>query len=765
MTETANTLRLDSEMWNVEMGKHRFGIALENKQTGLVWRLEEIRLTREAEQHPVTLDFSSVRRIDRRTNGFEISCGTEGSSDEIRLEVDTVSKTMIRVSLVANSIGAKSKVNLRFAGGGPFFGLGERFTSAKLEGIKTTLRPEDLLGRADHNWTYIPVPFLFTPGGLGLYLDTGSITDWDLSSAGQQQFSVELDQGTFDSYFFVGSPKSILNDYTSLTGRIPVPPPWAFGIWICSYQGPAKVLEDARRLRQNQIPSSAIWLFDAMGKGDIMGWPLWWTGYYPRPRHLTDQLHDLGFKVLTYIHPYLRSVLDPYVLPNPNFEEAAQKKFFVLTAKGEPSGPRFERYLDGNLDFTNPEATKWWEEKIRTILLDDNFDGWMEDFGEWVNDTDRFASGKNGREMTNLYPLLYHQLTYEIATKAKPDVVGFVRSGYAGSQASTRVVWGGDQFPDWTATNGLPSVVPAGITAGLSGFAVWGPDIASNGHSKELWMRWTEFGALTPVMRDHLWDKPPGAVDLWYDSETTDLFRNYAQLHVSLFPYFYSYAHEAAQDGLPIIRHPMLEFPDDPKAYDAEQEYLLGEHLLVAPVVQEGATTRSLYLPKGNWIDYWTGNLLQGGAQVTIAAPLKQIPLLVQAGSIIPEIRPDTASLAQDLAQGKYSAWQNNLIWRLFPSVEQSNARFALYDGTLAVAEQGSSRTTVRVSNAPILRNYEVILNSSSIPKQVSLANELLKRINDSALRDQQRGWWFDQCDNTIHVLFSANNFDLAVIK
>ena len=633
-----------------------------------------------------------------------------------------------------------------------------------LDGLKTTLRPEDLYGKPGHNWTYIPVPFLFTPSGLGMYLDTEAVTNFDLSQAGQQRFSVQLDRSSVDSYFFVGSPKSIVEDYTALTGRTPLPPPWAFGVWICSYQGPQRVLEEAERLRKEKIPSSAMWTFDVMGQGDIMGWPLWWTGYYPDPRKFTDQLHGMGFKSLTYVHPYLRSVLDPYNLPSPSFEEGARNGLFVLNAAGKPTGPTFEPYVDGEIDFTSAKNVDWWEKRLRTILVDDNFDGWMEDFGEAVNDTDRFAAGVTGRAMINLNPFFYHKITYEISHKFKPDVVEFDRSGYAGSQGYTRVIWGGDQLPDWTQDHGLPSVVKGGITAGLAGFGVWGPDIEGNGYSKELWTRWVEFGALTPIMRNHSWDKPAGAVDLWYDAQTTDTFRRYAGLHVSLFPYLYSYAQEAAKNGLPIMRHPMIEFPKDVKAYDTEAEYMLGEKMLIAPVVEQGATSRSLYLPKGDWVNYWTGAMLEGGQQVTVAAPLEQIPILLRSGSIVPWISAETQTLTQDLP-GNNSSLTHDLIWRVFPAAGVAQDRFTLYDGTTAMANQSQAELSVRIDHSPLVRQYEVVLPMTKNPRCVMVDGKVLSEAGDAGNQKPKSGWQLNSHGGTLHVFVSGDDFKLDVAR
>lgn len=788
--ETAAVLRLETTAWRLEVTKNRWAMALTNKQTGLTWKLADssgdsagITWT-QAMDDAAALQLAKVQHIERHGDSWRMQVEVAGSTAPATLEVAVISRSIIRLSVHAPQTQAPQpqadgrSMGLNFAGAGPFFGLGERFDQVKLDGLKTVLRPEDLFGKPGHNWTYIPVPFLYAPRGLGIYLDNAAVSTFDLGHAEQQKFSIQLNNPSVDAYFFVGEPKGIIGDYTSLTGRSPVPPPWAFGVWMCSYQGPQRVLEDARKLRQNGIPVSALWTYDVMDKGDIMGWPLWWTGYYPHPRQFTDQLHGMGFKVLTYVHPYLRSVLDPYNLPNPSFEEGAKTGLLVLDAHGKPTGPAFEPFLDGNIDFTSPKNVDWWEQRIRGILLNDNFDGWMEDYGEWVNDTDRFAAGVTGRKMENLNSLFYHKITYEISRKAKPDVVEFVRSGYAGSQGYTRVVWGGDQFPDWTSDHGLPSVVKGGITAGLSGFSVWGPDIVDNGHSKELWTRWTEFGALTPIMRNHMWDKPEGAVNLWYDSQTMDTFRRYARLHVSLFPYFYTYAHEAAKTGLPIIRHLLLEFPDDPKTYDAEQEYMLGEKILVAPVVEQGASTRSLYLPKGSWVDYWTGQIMGGGRQITVAAPLEHIPILVRSGSIVPLISPDTETLAQDLAGPRknemagsslasvgYRTLTNDLTWRVFPTPDPTQDSFTLYDGTVAVARQDPSQIRVQIEHSPLPRQYEVILPVTSKPRDVTVAGKALSELDAGGYQARKAGWWLNSDDDTLHVFVSKDNFELNITR
>lgn len=745
---------IEAERWKLRIGKASSDLELTNKQTGQSWQIgspvdnDGGTAWAQTAAGPVVSKLEKIRYLDQSGTVWRLQSSGHSNSP-VAVEIAVLSPSIIRFSVRAPESYNNFCLRFRFHARGPFFGLGERFDRTKLDGLKTTLQPEDLLGQPGHNWTYIPIPLLYTTRGLGVYLDAAPESAFDLSEASQDKVSVQLKGPSADLYFFIGNPKQIIEAYTSLTGRSPVPPPWTFGVWICAYQSPQRVLEEARRLKGNHIPANAIWTFDVMGKGDIMGWPLWWTGYYPDRSKFTAQLHQLGFKALTYVHPYLRSVLDPYNLPNPAFEEGLRNGLFVLNAQGQPAGPGFEQYLDENVDFTRPANVDWWEEKIRAILIDDGFDGWMEDFGEWIKETDRFAAGVTGHLMANLNPLFYHKITYEISHRAKPDAVEFARSGYAGSQGYTQVVWGGDQFPTWDRDYGLPSVVNAGMTAGLSGFSTWAPDIASNGHSVELWTRWVEFGALTPIMRNHIWDKPEGSVNLWYSPQTTELFRRYARLHTSLLPYLQTFAREAAQTGVPIMRHPMLEYPDDEKTADCIAEYFLGEKILVAPVVEQGATRRSLYLPSGSWVDYWTQGILEGGREVNVSAPLERIPIFIRAGSILPFTESENDTLA----------------WRVFPTTERSPGTFTLYDNTVARVNYDTSGTEVRVLHSPQSRRLAVTIPAPGRPRSVNLGGVPLSEIEGANGDGDKSGWYMDGETKSIRVVFRAQDFDLRVTQ
>jgi alpha-glucosidase (family GH31 glycosyl hydrolase) len=283
----------------------------------------------------------------------------------------------------------------------------------------------------------------------------------------------------------------------------------------------------------------------------------------------------------------------------------------------------------------------------------------------------------------------------------------------------------------------------------MSGYSTWGPDILSDGDDRELWMRWAEFGALTPVMRDHVWSKPQFSVNLWHDPETIALFRRYAILHSALLPYFATYAAEAHRTGVPILRHLVLEYPDDPRSATAEYQYLLGESLLVAPVIEPGALTRKLYLPHGEWVSYWTGEHYTGGADVTVPAPLDQIPIMVRSGSILP-FMPEKETPTLNWSDANLLA--GALVWKVYPPALEGKSTFTLPDGTSAQLQ--STQTEFRITGtSPTVRPYEVIAALSTAPASLQLDGKPLP----------QNGWWYDPIARQLHVTLIAASFTLVV--
>jgi alpha-glucosidase (family GH31 glycosyl hydrolase) len=269
------------------------------------------------------------------------------------------------------------------------------------------------------------------------------------------------------------------------------------------------------------------------------------------------------------------------------------------------------------------------------------------------------------------------------------DFALLLRSGALGAQRYQSAQWNGDAVMRWEGPDGLQSMIPGALSFGLSGFPYWHAEVAgyvqadlTHEQERELWLRWLQLATWTSLLRDHLGDHARSPIDAWLDEGTLAAFREAARVHASLIPYLYSLAAEASLSGLPMMRYFALEVPDDPRAWQQEQSYFLGSTFLVAPVVDAGATTRTLYLPAGEWVDYWRGTIYNGGKEVTVAAPLDGSgpPVFARAGAIVP-LAPEYDSLVD----GKgITTWTGDLVIRVMPSgpTGARESDFTLYDGT-----------------------------------------------------------------------------------
>jgi alpha-D-xyloside xylohydrolase len=325
-----------------------------------------------------------------------------------------------------------------------------------------------------------------------------------------------------------------------------------------------------------------------------------------------------------------------------------------------------------------------------------------------------------------------------------------MRSSFSGVQSLQPAVWPGDQRANWSATQGLPATISAGLSWGISGAPFWGSDIGGyldgglpQAQQEELWMRWLEFGAFSPIMRDQLGNRGYGAIYLWSNVRTETAFRFYAQLHQSLFPYLYAAARTAHLTGFPIMRHLFLAYPRDPKVYGLNDEYLLGPDLLVAPVITPGAITRQVYLPTGTWVDYWTGAILAGGRTVSAPAPLNRIPVFVRGGALLPTLADpgDTLAPASDLAIRPAG---DDLVLRVY--LGGAGEQTILADGTLLAAQANGRKTRLRITGP--IRRYHVTMPLAHGPRSMQLDGRDIPAVRaGSAL-----GWHYDATTGTLQI-------------
>ena len=503
------------------------------------------------------------------------------------------------------------------------YGCGESFTSLNKVGQKVHLSVTDPQG-PETDGMYKPVPFYFSNRGYGIFMHTSApvTADFGASYIGAQRLFMADEQ--IDLFVFFGSPKDILDEYTNITGKSPMPPLWSFGTWMSriTYFSQDEGLDIAKKLRQHKIPADVIH-FDT-------GWfgTDWQCDYefakdrFEDPVGMLKQLAKDGFHTCLWQLPY-------FTPKNRFFGEIVNNNLHVRNAAG---GMPVE---DAILDFSNPETVSWYQQKI-TNLLKQGVSTIKCDFGEAAPYNGIYHSGLGGLYEHNLYPLRYNKALWEAVERQYPgEGIIWARSAWAGSQRYA-LHWGGD-----AATNniGMLGDLRGGLSFGLSGFSFWSHDMGGfvTASPEDIYRRWLPFGFLSSLTRAH--GAPP--TEPWLISESfTKAFRECAEMKYRLMPYVYAQAKDCTERGLPMVRALLVEFPDDPGAWLVEDEYMFGSQILVAPLLESG-DSRTVYLPSfgsgvgSKWIDYQSGKVYDGGYQTLTAGRIPAI-ILVRDGSIIP---------------------------------------------------------------------------------------------------------------------------------
>ncbi len=643
-----------------------------------------------------------------------------------------------------------------------FFGLGQRQKSADQRGqrVVNLVRGRlELDANQGQEGSYAPYPFVLSTRGYGLLAETYHRNVFDLGMQRPTAGLVLVEAASLNLAFFVNNdPLNILREYTARIGRPPLPPPWTFGVWKTSIGGQARVEAEARQLREAQIPVSVLLSYDAVDRASGTGWDaqvfkLIPPQPYPDLATFNQTLHRLGYKTLTYVQ-------ESYQSYEPRFKEGWAAGYFVRNRQGQPYLMPLGQAGVAMLDFTNTAAVAWFQEGLRRALVDLDFDGALQDSGDLLPSDAVLANGQSGYTMANLYPVLYAKASYEAARKYKPEAVFLMRAGYLGAQQYQTATWEGDliSYFDWQA--GLPATIPAALNRSISGSPFIGTEIAGYlqvdtplAEQKELYLRWTQYGAFNPIMRDILGHQDANAIYLWSASDTTANFKRYARLHTDLFPLLYTLAKEASATGLPIMRHPYLLYPADPTTIRQDREYFLGDSLLVAPVVTYRDRQRPVYLPAGQWVNFWTGELIEGGREIMALAPLDTIPVYVKAGAIIPTLLEPAQTLVT-----KNSPLDSGLRVKIYPHGNGSFAStFTLYDGTNISYTRTGKVLEVTISGDKA-RPYRLEIPASSEPVEVSTPSDFKKLSGPS----NAAGWWYEASQGQIAANLTGRKITLS---
>ncbi len=510
------------------------------------------------------------------------------------------------------------------------FGCGESFTQLDKRGQKVVLWADDANGTQNETM-YKPVPFFLSSRGYGVFMHTSSPITCDFGKYFSGIYSLMIGDDEADIFIFLGDPKDILNEYTNLTGKAPMPPLWSFGFWMSriTYFSEAEGREVVNKLRDNKIPADVLHFDTGWFETD------WRCDYQFSKTRFKDAAKMMADFRNVGIHTSLWQL--PYFVPkNTLFPEIIEKGLYVKDRKGNLP------YEDAVLDLSNPSAVRWYQDKIAG-LLHQGVSVIKVDFGEAAPPDGLYYSGRTGFYEHNLYPLRYNKAVADITKKVNGENIIWARSAWAGSQRYP-VHWGGDPANTNTA---MAATLRGGLSIGLSGFSFWAHDIGGfvNKKPEDIYRRWTPFGMLTSHTRSH--GAPP--TEPWeYGEDFLNAFRLADNMRYELMPYIYSQAKDCSERGLPMVRALFIEYPNDPGSWLIDNEYLFGSDMLVAPLFED-ASARDVYLPPGMWIDYQTGKVYQGGWHNIVAGKIP-IVVMVHEGRVIPHI-----ALAQSTSEMDWS--------------------------------------------------------------------------------------------------------------
>lgn len=536
------------------------------------------------------------------------------------------------LELTVSSPGALA-VELGFLAGADehYLGLGERFDKVDQRGNVVTL---EVTNSACGTRSYKPISWLMSSKGFGLAGWDDARQTWHLaapSSPKEARWVVEADELRASLWF--GDYRALLREYTTLAGRPGSVPdwalePWISGDWRTDDQG--SVLDSVRKMRERGH-RVGVRLIDAMWEPHEHSFDFS-PVRYDDPDAMLRQLEEDGVAVVLWTSPN-------WTLGEEHCE-SERRGHLIRNGQGDtyvhPLGNQ-PGWRGSALDFTNPEARSWWQERVEALLLR-GVRGFKTDFGEQLPNDAVLHDGSTGMSAHNAYPRWYNEATWEVV--AKHGGLTLARSAWVGSQGCS-AVWAGDQSSDTNTATGMGSAIVAGQTAGLSGFPLWTHDIGGyyGEPTDELYMRWTQFGAFTPFMQVHgLGRRYP-----WeFSASAEDNFREHAQVHHLLGSLTRALVREASASGVPVLRAMALEFPEHPESYEpwVSYQYLYGADLLVAPLFFQGPR-RTVFLPGEGWLELHSGLQVDGPVAHPLEVPAHVMPLYLRPGGVLPLVDHD----------------------------------------------------------------------------------------------------------------------------
>ena len=582
--------------------------------------------------------------------------------------------------------GKQVRVWKRLRGDEHVYGLGEKTgrldkRGRNLGGYSYAMWNSDTFAYGDDtDPIYVSVPFyMVLRGGRthGIFFDNTFRSLFDVGHENQELLSFGAEGGELNYYFINGpTPKQVVQRYTEMTGRMPMPPRWALGYNQCrySYYPEAKVRSIAENFRTRKIPADVIWLDIHYLDGYK---PFTWDKErFPDPGKLIADLRKDGFRTVTIVDPHPKKEVgyEPYDtgLKGDHFVKNPDGSVYVApvwpaNAEKNPGPSVFP-------DFTKPAARTWWGGLYKKPYIDLGVAGIWNDMNEpavFIDPIhtmppelrhDNEGQPTDHREVHNVYGMLMSRATYEGLLRLRPNARPFIlsRASFAGGQRYA-ALWPGDNTSDW---NHLRATIPMFANMGLSGLAFVGSDIGgfADAPTPELFTRWLQLGVFYPFMRTHTAIDTPDQEPWSYGPEFEERNRRAIELRYELLPHIYNVMHEAHETGVPAFRPLLLEYPDVPATWERDDEFMFGSDLLVAPALREPSKERDVYLPPGEWYDFWTNERHEGGKGMKVPLTPDKIPVFVKGGAFVfrqPVVQHTGQMIGQPLIVDVYPAAQS----------------------------------------------------------------------------------------------------------
>ena len=507
------------------------------------------------------------------------------------------------------------------------YGTGERFTPFVKNGQSISIWNED--GGTSTEMSYKNIPFYVSDKGYGVFVNQTDKVEFEVGTEmiTRVQFSVP---GESIDYFVINGPtmKEVLTRYTDITGKPGLPAPWTFGLWLSTSFTTNYDEETVNKfvdgMFERDIPLQ-VFHFDCFWMKDFSWCDFEWDSrVFPDPVGMLKRLKAKGLKICVWINSYIGQ-------ESKLFDEGMEKGYFIKRKNGDVW--QWDMWQPGMaiVDFTNPEACKWFKSKL-AALVDMGVDCFKTDFGERIPTDCVYYDGSDPEKMHNYYTYLYNKCVYEVLLekKGKEEAVLFARSATAGGQKFP-VHWGGDCWSDYES---MEESLRGGLSLTLSGFGFWSHDIGGfeATSTADVYKRWCAFGLLSTHSRLH--GSSSYRVPWAYDDEACEVVSKFAKLKGKLMPYLYRNAIETNRTGVPSMRAMVLEFTEDPNCKYLDKQYMLGDSLLVAPVFNDKSIGK-FYLPEGKWTNYFTGEVKEGGKWYSEVVPYTEIPLYVKPNTIL----------------------------------------------------------------------------------------------------------------------------------